>query len=128
MKKSIIAVGAALLALGISSSAMTALAQDVTNITMLTMGNKPTNGRMEAMLEVLNARLKEKVSAELDMFFIEWTDWQTQYNIQLLSGDDNVDLIGTATDWLFAWENATKGAFLPLTEEMLKANAPKTWA
>jgi putative aldouronate transport system substrate-binding protein len=128
MKKSIIAVGAALLALGISSSAMTALAQDVTNITMLTMGNKPTNGRMEAMLEVLNARLKEQANAELDMFFIEWTDWQTQYNIQLLSGDDNVDLIGTATDWLFAWENATKGAFLPLSEEMLKANAPKTWA
>ncbi len=62
------------------------------------------------------------------MFFVEWADWQTQYNIQLLSGDDNVDLIGTATDWLYAWENAEKGAFLPLSEDMLKANAPKTWA
>jgi ABC-type glycerol-3-phosphate transport system substrate-binding protein len=121
--------GAAMLALGISMPALTALAQDgPTTITMLTMGNKPTNGRLEAMLEKLNAKLAEKANAKLEMFYIEWADWQTQYNVQLLSGDDNVDLIATATDWLFGWENAQKGAFLPLTEEMLKAHAPKTWA
>ncbi len=130
MNRRIVAIGAAILALGVSTLAMTATAyaQDVTNITMLTMGNKPTNGRMEAMLEKLNERLKTQANAQLDMFFVEWADWQTQYNIQLLSGDDNVDLIGTATDWLYAWENAEKGAFLPLSEDMLKANAPKTWA
>ena len=130
MTRNTLRIGVAVLALGVSALAMMApaFAQDVTNITMLTMGNKPTNGRMEAMLEKLNERLKTQANAHLDMFFIEWTDWQTQYNIQLLSGDDNVDLIGTATDWLFAWENAEKGAFLPLSEDMLKANAPKTWA
>ena len=91
-----------------------ALAQDApVEITMLTMGNKPTNGRLEAMLEKLNARLLEQANAKLDLFFIEWADWQTQYNVQLLSGDDNVDLVATATDWLFGWENAQKGAFLP---------------
>ena len=83
---------------------------------------------MEAMLEKLNELLVAKANAKLDMFFVEWADWQTQYNIQLLSGDDNVDLIGTATDWLYAWENAEKGAFLPLSEDMLKKDAPKTWA
>ncbi len=69
-----------------------------------------------------------KANAKLDLFYVEWADWQTQYNLQLLSGDDNVDLITTATDWLFAWENAEKGAFLPLSEEMLQEHAPKTWA
>lgn len=126
-RRTIIRLGAALLALGVSIPAI-AVAQDApTNITMLTMGNKPTNGRMEAMLEKLNERLKTQANATLDMFFVEWADWQTQYNVQLLSGDDNVDLIGTATDWLYAWENAEKGAFLPLSEEMLQKNAPKTW-
>lgn len=130
-RRNIVQVGAALLALGISMPTLTAsaLAQDgPTEITMLTMGNKPTNGRLEAMLEKLNARLLEQANVKLDLFYIEWADWQTQYNVQLLSGDDNVDLIATATDWLFAWENAEKGAFLPLSEEMLKAHAPKTWA
>ena len=131
MTRKIVRAGAALLALGMSATALMsgALAQEPpTEITMLTMGNKPTNGRLEAMLEKLNELLVQKANAKLDLFFIEWADWQTQYNVQLLSGDDNVDLIGTATDWLYAWENAEKGAFLPLSEEMLKTHAPKTWA
>ncbi|WP_232549053.1 DUF3502 domain-containing protein [Propioniciclava soli] len=98
-----------------------------TEITMLVLGNKPTNGRLEAMLDELNGHLTEEANATLDLFYVEWADWQTQYNVQLLSGDSSIDLITTATDWLFAWENAKKGAFLPLSEEMLQANAPKTW-
>ncbi|WP_460980137.1 ABC transporter substrate-binding protein, partial [Pseudactinotalea suaedae] len=98
-----------------------------TEITMLVLGDKPTNGRLEAMLEQLNERLIEQANATLDLYYIEWADWQTQYNVQLLSGDDNVDLITTATDWLFAWENAEKGAFLPLSPEMLQEFAPQTW-
>ncbi len=130
-RRNTLRLGAALLALGISMPALSvgAIAQDApVEITMLTLGNKPTNGRLEAMLEKLNEKLVEKANAKLDLFYIEWADWQTQYNVQLLSGDDNVDLIATATDWLFGWENAQKGAFLPLSEEMLKTHAPKTWA
>lgn len=96
-------------------------------INMLVLGNKPSNGRLEAMLEKLNGILTEKVNAELEMTYIEWTDWQTQYNVQLLSGDDKLDIITTATDWLYGWENAQKGAFMPLTEDMLKTYAPKTY-
>ena len=130
-RRNIVRIGAAMLALGISMPALTAgvFAQDApTEITMLTLGNKPTNGRLEAMLEKLNERLLTQANAKLSLFYVEWADWQTQYNVQLLSGDDKVDLIATATDWLYAWENAEKGAFLPLTEDMLKAHAPKTWA
>lgn len=98
-----------------------------TKITMLVLGDKPTNGRLQKMLKQLNVLLTKKANATLDLFYIEWADWQTQYNVQLLSGDPKIDLITTATDWLFAFENAQKGAFLPLDEDMLKTNAPKTW-
>ena len=96
-------------------------------INLLVLGNKPSNGRLEAMLEKLNVILNEKVNAELTMTYVEWADWQTQYNVQLLSGDSSMDLITTATDWLYAWENIQKGAFMPLSEDMLKTYAPKTW-
>lgn len=96
-------------------------------INMLVLGNKPTNGRCEAMLKELNKVLTEKVNAELKLTYVEWADWQTQYNVQLLSGDDSLDIITTATDWLYAWENTQKGAFLPLTVDLLKTYAPKTW-
>ncbi|QEO14214.1 ABC transporter substrate-binding protein [Agromyces intestinalis] len=133
MKRTIVRAGAAMLALGLSATALVGCtaAEDTggpTEITMLVLGDKPSNGRLEAMLEQLNERLTKQANATLDLFYIEWADWQTQYNVQLLSGDDNVDLITTATDWLYAWENAEKGAFLPLSEEMLQEHAPKTWA
>lgn len=134
MRKPLARAGAAALALALSMTALAACSPggaeesgEPTTITMLVLGDKPTNGRLEAMLEKLNVRLEEEANANLDLFYVEWADWQTQYNTQLLSGDDSIDLITTATDWLFAWENAEKGAFLPLSEEMLQENAPKTW-
>ncbi|MFD4960374.1 DUF3502 domain-containing protein [Microbacterium sp. NPDC058389] len=135
MSHRIIKGAAVVAALGLSAGALAGCTADSgddsgkpTEITMLVLGDKPTNGRLEAMLDKLNEKLVKQANAKLDLFYVEWADWQTQYNLQLLSGDDNVDLITTATDWLFAWENADKGAFLPLTEDMLKENAPKTWA
>jgi ABC-type glycerol-3-phosphate transport system substrate-binding protein len=132
MKKPLLKVAAAfaVLALGLGTLAgCTGKSSDTpTKITMLVLGDKPTNGRLEAMLTVLNKRLTEQANATLSLHYVEWADWQTQYNLQLLSGDKSVDLITTATDWLFAWENAQKNAFLPLSEKMLKKDAPKTWA
>lgn len=133
MKKTLVKVGAAFAVLALSLGALAGCsgAEDSgkpTKITMLVLGDKPSNGRLEAMLKVLNARLTQQTNATLDLHYIEWADWQTQYNVQLLSGDSSIDLITTATDWLFAWENAQKGAFLPLSEDMLKKDAPKTWA
>ncbi|HEX3021137.1 MAG TPA: ABC transporter substrate-binding protein, partial [Lachnospiraceae bacterium] len=67
-------------------------------------------------------------NAELEIQYVEWADWQTQYNLLLASGDDTIDLITTATDWLDAWPNIKKGSFMPLTEDMLKTYAPQTFA
>lgn len=101
---------------------------DHVKIKFVVLGNRPTNGRLEAMLEKLNTVLTEKVNAELDLQYVEWADWQTQYNLLLASGDDSIDLITTATDWLDAWPNIKKGSFMPLSEELIKTYAPKTYA
>ncbi len=90
-------------------------------------GNKPTNGRNEELFAKLNALLTEKVNAELEIYWIEWTDYLTNYNLTLASNDGSIDLVGTATDWLDAWPNAKKGAFLTLSDDMLATYAPETY-
>lgn len=96
-------------------------------LTYLVTGDIPTN-KTDEVLAVLNEKLTEAINAELRIEWIEWTDWTTKYNLALAMQDGSIDLIGTATDWLDAWPNTEKGAFLPLSEEMLKTYAPKTWA
>lgn len=121
-----------MLALGLFLGLVPALASapdtsERVTITYLVTGDIPTN-KTNDVLAVLNEKLLEKVNAELSIEWIEWTDWSTKYNLALATQDGTVDLVGTATDWLNAWPNIQKGAFLPLSEEMLKTYAPKTWA
>lgn len=95
-------------------------------INYMTLGDIPTD-QTDAALAELNTVLTEKVNAEIALRWIEWTDYLTQYNLALASQSGDLDLIVTATDWLDAWPNAQKGAFMELTEDMLKTYAPKTW-
>ncbi|MCM1037827.1 MAG: ABC transporter substrate-binding protein [Ruminococcus sp.] len=99
-------------------------------ITYMTTGDTPsgTKEKYDEMMAELNAILTEKVNAELDINFISWTDYLSNYNLTLARMDGSVDLVGTASDWLDAWPNAKNGAFLELSEDMLKTYAPKTWA
>lgn len=88
------------------------------------LGNKPTNGQVDKMMEKVNAILKEKINANLKYTWVEWADWLTKYNLLLASGEP-LDLI-TSGDWLELWPNAQKGAFLPL-DDLLPVYAPATW-
>ncbi len=97
-------------------------------ITYMTTGNPPANDATDKMLKKLNAILTEKVNAELQIYYIPWTNYLTTYNLTLIQMDGTVDLVGTASDWLDAWKNSKNGAFLPLPEEAIKKYAPKTYA
>ena len=94
---------------------------------MTTGGSDEGNGNAD-MLAKLNEILTEKVNAELKIYHIDWTNYLSVYNLTLAQMDGSVDLVGTASDWLDAWPNAKNGAFLELSEDMLKTYAPKTWA
>ena len=96
-------------------------------ITYMTTGNKPTNDATEEMLQKLNAILTKKVNAELEIYYIPWNDYLTNYDLKLAEMDGSVDLIGTASDWLDAWTNVKLGTFMPLPSDMLEKYAPETW-
>ena len=101
-------------------------------INYLTTGDPPEAGtekeaNLNEMLGELNKILTEKCNAEIQIYYIPWTDYLSNYNLTLARMDGSVDLIGTASDWLDAWPNAKNGAFLELSEDMLKTYAPKTW-
>jgi hypothetical protein len=97
-------------------------------ITYMVTGDVPTNKTMTETLPKLNEVLTRKVNAELNVQWIEWTDYLSKYNLTIASQNGNIDLIGTATDWLDAWPNAQNGGFLELTPQMLSTYAPKTYA
>ena len=97
-------------------------------ITYMTVGDKPANGKTEEVLQRVNEILTEKVNAELEIYYIGWTDYLTNYDLTLAQMDGSIDLTITGTDWLDAWPNAQKGAFLELSEDMLKTYAPQTYA
>lgn len=96
-------------------------------LTYMTPGNKPTNRATEDMLKQLNKILTEKVNAEIEIYYIPWNDYLTNYDLKLAEMDGSVDLIGTASDWLDAWKNVKLGTFMPLSDDMLKKYAPETW-
>lgn len=97
-------------------------------VVYVTTGNKPSDNETQEMLKELNKILREKANAELEIYYIPWTNYLTQYNLTLAQMDGTVDLIGTASDWLDAWKNSKNGAFCEIPEEELKKYAPKTWA
>ena len=94
--------------------------QEPVTITYLTIGDKPTNGRTEEVIEKLNKILVKRLNARLDIFYIGWNDYLTNYNRTLESDNIDIDLVGTGTDWLDAWPNIISGNFMPLSEEMLR--------
>lgn len=94
-------------------------------ISHLSLGNKPTNGQYEAVKAEWDKYLKDKLNCALEVQYIGWTDYMTQYNLLLATGE-GLDLINTASDWLEMWPNAQRGAFLELNE-LLPKYAPITW-
>jgi len=97
-------------------------------ITYMTTGEDPGNGATEELIAKLNTILTDKINAEIEIYYINWTNYLSNYNLTLAQMDGAVDLVGTASDWLDSWPNAKNGAFLELSEDMLKTYAPRTWA
>ena len=134
MKKKLLAILlAATMILGLAACGGGAKKVDTSQhvkIVYMFTGSKPEGAAMDRFKEMndkLNAILTEKVNAELEFYWIGWTDYLSNYNMNIAANDGTVDLIGTASDWLDAWPNAKNGGFKILTEDMLKTYAPKTW-
>jgi putative aldouronate transport system substrate-binding protein len=84
------------------------------------LGDAPTG--MPDVLQALNARLKKDLNVTMEINYIGWGDFQAKYPLVLAAGED-IDWIYTA-NWSFYFQEAAKGAFLELTDSMLKENMP----
>lgn len=98
------------------------LSQEV-KLKMLLVGGKPTD--YDEVFGELNKLLKEKINATVETEFLDWADWTQKYPLKFAANED-FDLVYTA-NWAFYNDQARKGGFLELTEDMLKTYMPKTW-
>ena len=93
-------------------------------IDWLMVGDVPDNGQTDAVLEKINEKLRKELNCELKLSFIGWTEYLSNYNLRLASGEP-LDIVYCA-DWLDAKMNASRGAYLAL-DELLPIYAPNLW-
>jgi putative aldouronate transport system substrate-binding protein len=91
-------------------------------LTMWLMGDGAPD--VDMVYEEVNRKLAEDINATVDLNFFTWSDWTTKYRLLLSSGED-YDIVFAAT-WTNYADEARKGAFYEISEDELKAYAPKT--
>ncbi|MCL6588913.1 MAG: ABC transporter substrate-binding protein [Firmicutes bacterium] len=85
------------------------------------MGSAPP-GMPEVMAE-LNKKLKKDLNCTMEINYIGWGDMQAKYPLVLAAGED-VDWVYTA-NWCFYAQESAKGAFMEITQDILKKYMPK---
>lgn len=90
---------------------------------MVLLGGKPAD--FEQVWEQVNQKFKEKINATISVQFLDWSDWTQKYPL-MFAGNDDFDLVYTS-NWAFYSDQALKGGFLELTDEMLQKYAPQVW-
>ncbi|SFB56403.1 putative aldouronate transport system substrate-binding protein [Cohnella sp. OV330] len=84
------------------------------------IGEAP-KGLPEVVTE-LNSRLKQDINATLEIDYVGYSDMSTKYPL-ILTNSGGTDWIYSA-NWLNYVQHASKGAFMELTEEMIKKYMP----
>lgn len=92
------------------------------DLVMYLIGTEPED--MDKVLEEFNRISEAELNTTLHIEWIGWGDFTNEYPI-LLSSGEQVDLV-YAANWLDFYENAQRGAFLPL-ESMLSKYAPQSY-
>lgn len=93
------------------------------NLKMIFVGPKPVD--YDLVFTEINKKLKEKINATLEGEFLDWSDWAQKYPLKL-AANENFDLIYSA-NWAGYNDQALKGGFLELTEDLLAKYMPMTW-
>jgi putative aldouronate transport system substrate-binding protein len=88
------------------------------------LGGAP--GGMADVMTEINKKLLKDINATMEINYIGWGDFQSKYPLVLASGE-GFDWIYTA-NWAFYFQQASKGAFMEITEDMLKKYMPRHYA
>lgn len=93
-------------------------------IIMYALGDRPQD--QDEVLEKLNSEyLIPWLNSELEMQFLNWSDYTTKYSL-VLAGGEPVDLMYTAS-WCYYNDEAAKGAFRELTSDWLQKYMPYSY-
>lgn len=92
-------------------------------LVMYVIGDEPVAA--DEVEAALNEKLMAKLNTTLDINYIALSDYAQKYSLLLASGED-IDIIYTST-WAFYNEEATKGAFMEITDELLSQYMPQTY-
>ena len=84
------------------------------DLVMYVIGDEPVAA--DAVQTALNEKLEKKLNTSLTINYIALSDYTQKYSLLLASGE-NIDLIYTST-WAFYNEEATKGAFVEITNDL----------
>lgn len=94
---------------------------DYVKLKMISVGD-PESKPSEVFLEKVNEMLLEDLNCELEIQYLTFAEWSTKYPLIISSGEE-FDIIFTAS-WTNYPDNARKGAYMELTEDMLKQYSP----
>jgi len=93
------------------------------NLKMILLGDADPDTKL--VYEELNKLAKRDLNATVEVQFLSFSDYQQRYPLLFATGE-TVDLIYTS-DWAFYDQEAVKGAFAEVTEEILQTYMPQTW-
>jgi putative aldouronate transport system substrate-binding protein len=106
-----------------SSNAGQSDTSEEVKLKLLLVGSKPAD--YDKVFGDLNKLIKDKINATVEAEFLDWSDWTQKYPLKF-AANENFDIAYTA-NWAFYNDQALKGGFLELTEDVLSKYAPKTW-
>lgn len=91
-------------------------------LSMYLLGDRTPD--FDKVFDKINAKLKEKINATIEVKFMGWGEWEQKYPLIFASGED-FDLIFTA-DWAMYNTQASKQGFWEITQDALNTYAPLT--
>lgn len=92
-------------------------------LTLYYVGNE--YGDEEMIFNYVNEVMEEKINATINFKALSMSDYATNYSL-LLAGGEEVDLIYTSA-WCYYADEAGKGAFNEITDEMIEQYMPQTF-
>lgn len=91
-------------------------------LTLYYVGNE--YGDEQMIFDHINEVMQEKINATINFKALSMSDYSTNYSL-LLAGGEAIDLIYTS-GWCFYTDEAGKGAFLEITDDMISQYMPMT--
>ena len=95
------------------------------DLKMYLIGDKPDG--IDKVYGEINKILEEEINCSVTVDWLSWAEHDTKYSL-LFSGQEDFDLIFTASTWGHFEPVAALGGFKALSEDFIQTYAPDIWA